>query len=58
MLCRIQGYAKDDRMGALHDCVLFLQAFKLCFCVLTRNLRDFDALLQIRPDGQVLFYRT
>lgn len=58
MLCRIQGYAKDDRMGALHDCVLFLQALKLGFCVLTRNLRDFDALLQLCPDSQVLFYRT
>ncbi|MEL6065017.1 MULTISPECIES: type II toxin-antitoxin system VapC family toxin [unclassified Methylobacterium] len=58
MLCRLQGYARDDRMGALHDCVLFLQALKLGFYVLTRNVREFDLLLQLRQEGRVLFYRT
>ncbi|MFD0938034.1 type II toxin-antitoxin system VapC family toxin [Methylobacterium trifolii] len=58
MLSRNQGYVRDARMSALHDCVLFLQAMKLGFCVLTRNLTDFDLLLQMRPDGRVLFYRT
>ncbi len=57
MLCRTQGYLRDDRMGALHDCVLFLQALKLGLGVLTRDVRDFDFLLQMRPDGRVLFYR-
>ena len=58
MLCRTQGYAKDDRMSAaLHGCVLFLQAMKLGFSVFTRNVRDFDFLLQLRPQGRVLFYR-
>jgi predicted nucleic acid-binding protein len=57
MLCRTQRYAKDDRMSALHDCVLFLQADKLGLAVLTRNVRDFDFLLQMRPAGRVLFYR-
>jgi predicted nucleic acid-binding protein len=57
MLCRTQEYAKDDKMSALHDCVLFLQADKLGFTVLTRNVRDFDFLLQMRPAGRVLFYR-
>lgn len=57
MLCRTQGYAKDDKMSALHDCVLFLQAGKLGLTILTRNVRDFDFLLQMRPTGRVLFYR-
>ena len=57
MLCHTQRYAKYDRMRALHDCTLFLQALKLGLCVLTRNLKDFDILLQIRPEGRVLFYR-
>nr|WP_210329287.1 DNA-binding protein [Methylorubrum zatmanii] len=58
MLCRCQGYAKDDRMRILHDSTLFLQAEKLGLTVLTRNVRDFDCLLQLRPSGRVLFYRT
>lgn len=35
MLSRIQGYAKDDKMSALHDCVLFLQAPSLVLPALT-----------------------
>lgn len=58
MLCRLQGYMKDGRMKALQDCLLFIQAMKLGFSVLTRNAREFDLLLQIRPEGRVLFYRT
>ena len=58
ILARVQGYARDDRKRALNDCVLFLQALKLGLTVLTRNVRDFDLLLQLRPEGRVLFYRT
>lgn len=58
ILCRVQGYAKDNRMQALHDCILFLQAIKLDLTILTRNIRDFDYLLQMRPDGRALFYHT
>lgn len=57
MLCRLQGYHKDARLRALHDCVLFLQAQKLGFAVLTANIADFDYLLQLVPPGRVLFYR-
>lgn len=57
MLCRLQGYAKDDRHKAHQDCVLFLQAQKLGFTVLTANLTEFDYLLQLIPSGRVLFYR-
>lgn len=57
ILCRLQGYQKDARLRALHDCVLFLQALKLGFTVLTGNIVDFDYLLQLVPAGRVLFYR-
>jgi hypothetical protein len=42
ILSRTQGYASDDRLRALHNCVLFLQALKLGFTVLTRNTKDYD----------------
>jgi len=57
MLCRLQGYRKDGRLKAQQDCVLFLQALKLGFTVLTANVREFDLLLQLVPTGRALFYR-
>ena len=58
MLCRLQGYVKDAKFKALQDCTLFLQAQKLGFTVLTRNIAEFDFLLQLVPTGRALFYRT
>jgi hypothetical protein len=57
ILCRLQGYAADRKLRALQDCVLFLQAGKLGFTVLTANIGDFDFLLQLLPAGRALFYR-
>ena len=57
MLCRLQGYKADARLRALHDCVLFLQAQKLGFTVLTGNVSDFDYILQLIPTGRVILYR-
>ncbi len=57
MLCRLQGYGRDRKLRALHDCVLYLQAQKLGFTVLTANVADFDVLLQLVPAGRALFYR-
>ena len=57
MLSRLQSYANDRKLRALHDCVLFLQAQKLGFTVLTANIVDFDILLQLLPAGRVLLYR-
>jgi hypothetical protein len=57
ILCRMQGYEKDGRLRALHDCVLFLQAQKLGLVVLTANVGDYDILLQLVPTGRALFYR-
>ena len=58
ILSRLQGYARDAKLKALQDCVLFLQARKLGFAVLTANLAEFDLLLQLVPAGRVLFYRA
>lgn len=57
ILCRLRGYTADWRVRALHDCILFLQAQKLGFTVLTANIGDFDLLLQMLPGGRALFYR-
>lgn len=57
MLCRLQGYAKDNRHKALQDCILYLQALKLGLTLLTANVVEFDYLLQLIPSGRVLFYR-
>jgi hypothetical protein len=58
ILCRLQGYEKDRKLRALHDCVLFLQAQKLGLVVLTANIADYDILLQLIPAGRALFYRS
>jgi predicted nucleic acid-binding protein len=58
ILCRTQGYGKEGRFRVLNDCVLFLQARKFGLTLLSRNVGDLDMLLQMRPDGRVLFYRT
>jgi hypothetical protein len=57
MLCRLQGYQKDQKLRALQDSVLFLQAQKLGLVVLTANVSDYDLLLQLIPAGRALFYR-
>ncbi len=56
ILCRLQGYEKDGKLRALHDCVLLLQAHKLGLAVLTANVGDYDILLQLIPAGRALFY--
>lgn len=58
LLCRLQGYTGDHRKRALMDATLFLQAQKLGLVVLTRNIGDFDILLQLIPSGRARFYRT
>jgi hypothetical protein len=58
ILARLQGYARDAKLKAVQDCVLFLQAQKLGFAVLTANVAEFDLLLQLVPTGRVLFYRA
>lgn len=47
IMCRIQGYGSANRQRVLQDCILFLQAQKLGFTLLTANVADFDILLQL-----------
>jgi hypothetical protein len=58
ILSRLQGYARGEKLKALADCVLFLQAQKLGFAVLTANVAEFDLLLQLVPTGRALLYRA
>ena len=57
IVCRLQGYGPDRKLRALHDCVLMLHARKLGLTLLTRDVADFDILLQLLRSGSVLFYR-
>ncbi len=56
LLARLQGYGKNDQRRALNDALIFLTAAKHGCVVLTRNLSDFDLLLQLDPRGSALFY--
>ncbi len=56
LLARLQGYGRNERRQALNDALIFLTAVKYGCAVLTRNLTDFDLLLQLDPRGNVLFY--
>jgi hypothetical protein len=57
ILCRLQGHQKDQKLRALQDSVLLLQAQKLGLVVLTANVSDYDLLLQLIPAARALFYR-
>jgi len=56
LLARLQGYGKNDRRKALNDALIFLTASKHGCVVLTRNISDFDLLMQLDPRGQAVFY--
>lgn len=58
VLCRLRGYDKDDKLRALQDCVLFLQALKEGFVLLTANIADYDILSQMVPSARMMFYRN
>lgn len=56
ILARTQGFPKSDRRNLLNDALIFLSAAETGAVLLTRNLKDMDLLLQLRPDVQVLLY--
>lgn len=58
LLARTQNYTGDSRRRAMMDATLFLQAFKLGLLVVTRNIGDFDLMLQLIPSARVSLYRT
>lgn len=56
-LARTQGLAKGAHLTLVLDAAILLTASAFRAVVLTANIRDFDLLLQLRPDTNVLLYR-
>jgi predicted nucleic acid-binding protein len=56
IVARLQGYAQAERRRILNDALMFATAGKFGMTVLTRNVADFDFLLQLDPTGRVAFY--
>lgn len=46
----------ERQLAALNDATLYLHAMANGLTVLTRDIRDFDVMNQILPDGRILFY--
>lgn len=58
LLARLQGYGKSQRGKALNDALIFLTAAKNGCAVLTRNIAEFDLLMQLDKRGQAIFYES
>lgn len=56
LLARLQQYGKIEQRKALNDALIFLTATKNGCVVLTRNVADFDLLMQLDAKGQAIFY--
>jgi len=56
LLARLQGYGKNDQRKALNDSLIFLTAARNGCVVLTRNVLEFDLLMQLDRRGQAIFY--
>jgi len=50
------GLQTGREVAALNDTILYLHAFANGQTVLTRDVREFDVMNQILPDGRILFY--
>jgi len=56
LLARLQRYGKKEQRKALNDALIFLTAARNGCVVLTRNIQDFDLLMQLDARGQAVFY--
>jgi predicted nucleic acid-binding protein len=56
ILTRLQQYGKSERRKTLNDALIFLTAAKNGCVVLTRNIKDFDLLMQLDRKGHAVFY--
>lgn len=56
LLARLQQYGKRERRKTLNDALILLTAAKNGCAVLTRNVTDFDLLMQLDRKGQAIFY--
>lgn len=55
-LSRLQQYGTNERRKALNNALIFLTAAKNGCVVLTRNITDFDLLMQLDAKGNAVFY--
>jgi hypothetical protein len=60
LLFRLSNMPKGEgyERRFVNDALVFLQARQLGASVLTGNIRDFDLLSQIIPEGRIIFYRV
>ena len=56
LLARLQQYGKQEQRRALNDALILLSAEKHGCVVLTRNISDFDLLMQLAPTSKAIFY--
>jgi len=56
ILARTQAIPKEDRRRFLNDTLLFLQAAEADAVMVSRNSRNIDLLLQLKPRAGVLLY--
>jgi predicted nucleic acid-binding protein len=56
LLFRLCNLQPGQEITALNDAIVYLHAMANGQTVLTRNLRDFDVMNQVLPNGRVLFY--
>ena len=56
LLARLQQYGKTEQRRILNDALIFLSATKAGLAVLTRNVSDYDLLMQLVPQGRAIFY--
>jgi predicted nucleic acid-binding protein len=56
LLARIQQYGKADQRHVLNDALIYTSAAKAGLTVLTRNVADYDLLMQLAPHGHAIFY--
>ena len=56
LLARLQRYRKAEQRRVLNDALILLSAAKSGLTVLTRNVSDFDLLMQLVPHSKAIFY--
>lgn len=55
-LARLQHYGKGEQRRIMNDALIFVSAAYQGCAVLTRNVADFDFLMQLAPFGSAIFY--
>lgn len=58
LVFRLGDYHKGQERKLLNDALVFVQALDDGQVVLTRNIRDFDMLNQLVPEGRILLYSS